>query len=204
MKKITILALVIILSTVAQALPLKEYKVSLDTKSEIKLDDIDVLVKDFPDYRLHFNGDHMWEIMENDKILNYSYFSVIEVIYYDIVNPETGKIDDGGMETKRLEKIELYVPYYPSADKIVISSVNESIKTKVLEIDISRFVRNIKITREEKKEAEEGDGVQDAEVSSSKEYGDTKDKKIVYALVSVSVIVILALIIFIRRKYAKT
>ncbi len=132
------------------AIPLKEYNIVLDTKSDIKLDSLNVDVKDYSDYRFNFNGDYIFEIMDGDDVIDHSYFNIIDTIYYDSINPETGLIEDGGIEEIKLDSVRLFIPYYKSADKIIISNVNhtDNIKKSVLEIDISRFSQKDNIIEE--------------------------------------------------------
>ena len=63
--KISIIMIVFIVFTISvYAIPLKEYNIVLDTKSDIKLDSLNVDVKDYSDYRFNFNGDYIFEIID--------------------------------------------------------------------------------------------------------------------------------------------
>ena len=121
---------------------LNEYNVILNTEEGISLNALTVDVKEFSDYQLNNAEDYSWEIMSGNVSLNSSYFDIEQIIFYDGVNPETGEIDRGGQKIVKLDEVVLFVPYYPSADKIIIFNQSLSEKIKVLEIDISRFTKS--------------------------------------------------------------
>jgi len=157
-KKILILFLcMIIFSKLCYSIPVHEYRLNLDTKAEIQLDKIEIEVKDFSDYWFDGSGNYLWEISENENTLNYSYFDIEGYIYYDAINPETGLIEDGGKKEIILEEKELFIPYYSNADKISIFSFNQSTEDKelVLEVDISRFAKNLTSPKEKIEEEQE-------------------------------------------------
>jgi len=156
-KTIILVFCIIILSELCYSMPVHEYKLSLDTKNEFKLDKINIEVKDFFDNEYISAGDYLWEISDNENVLNYSFFGVEAIIYYDIVNPTTGLIDDGGEKKIRFDEGELFIPYYPNANKINIFKFNQSteIKELVLEIDVSRFAKNLTNIKEKINETRE-------------------------------------------------
>ena len=132
-----------------------EFKVLLDTQSEVKLQSITVEIKDFPDHRQYNQGDHLWELRDADTIYSSSYFYVNMPVFYDIADPKTGQIVDGGMKIVNLDEVEFFIPYHPNADRIIIYEVNQSSNDawEILEIDVGRFAKNItteKVVEEQK------------------------------------------------------
>jgi hypothetical protein len=177
-------------------MPIYEYKLNLDTKTEIKLNRINIEIKDSSDFWYDSGGNYLWEILENEKILNYSYFDIEGFIYYDIVNPSTGLIDDGGKKEIKLNEKGLFIPYYPNANKISIFKFNQSTEFKelVLEIDVSRFAKNLTTPKEKIEEKEEGinistksEGIEETAIENS------------FYIPFLIIIVLVALLVFLLR-----
>lgn len=70
------------------------------------------------------------------KTLNTTFFKIPTTIYYDKINPETGKIGSGGKEELKKLSFELFLPYYANAKEIVI--YNEDLK-EVARKDVSDY-----------------------------------------------------------------
>lgn len=148
--KISILILLFI-PILVYSEPIREYKLTLNTQFMEK-DSLEIEIKDYSDYQSNLRGDYIWAITSNNVWLNYSHFDIYEEILVDIVNPETGEIDDGGLFIKELESIELFIPYYENADKIIIFKQNQINFTleKIKEINILRYANLNKIDFVEK------------------------------------------------------
>ena len=84
-------------------------------------------------------GFYVAEVLDyHDEILNLTFFDVPNNILYDIVNPETGKIEDGGEMELEQVSFEIFVPYYENAKEIII--YNENL-TELIKKDVSEYSR---------------------------------------------------------------
>lgn len=56
----------------------------------------------------------------NEEILNITFFDIPNKVLYDMINPETGKIEGGGEVELEEVSFKIFVPYYENAKEIII------------------------------------------------------------------------------------
>ncbi|MBU1019935.1 MAG: hypothetical protein KJ847_01865 [Firmicutes bacterium] len=201
MKNYAILIICLIVLSTSALAAVTEYKVTLDTVDEIVLTDIQIEIKDFPDFRTDYSGEYVWRIYSGDNFLNFSYFDIEGVILYDSVNPETGEIDGGGELPVKLDEVELYIPYYANADRIAIFKINESTteKTEVLGIDISDFAKE-KIVVEGSEEDSEETPEQTQPGTTEEETTEKNDRTETYTIIVFIILLVLVILHFAIEK----
>ena len=191
-----ILALALLSNSIL-AEPLKEYKLVLDIKPEVKVSQINIEVKETPDYREISNADYLWEIKSGENTLNSSFFYGKLNVFYDNANNATGIIESGGMFETEFEKVELYIPYYENADRIIVYQYNQTTneKTPVLDIDVSMYARNITPKEEVIAEGITGEKTAKEEIPAEK-----KPDVIIYLVAGIIIFVVAIIIIRLRKK----
>lgn len=122
----TLTVILIILAANTAAASFTYYKSTLDYdngKIEVTSIEMEISEKEIePPF-----GFYVARILDFEgKTLNTTFFKIPTTIYYDKINPETGKIGSGGKEELEKVSFELFLPYYPNAKEIII--YNEDLK----------------------------------------------------------------------------
>lgn len=135
MRKALIVIMLFLCAIAVNAIPIREYHLSLGLKPIVQMESLAIDVKDSSGYEWEPDGEFRWELRDQDKVLNYSHFEGTEHILYDTADPVTGEINGGGELDHELDRIDIYMPYEPAADHIVILRNG----TTVADIDVSMF-----------------------------------------------------------------
>ncbi|MBS3118990.1 hypothetical protein J4417_04940 [Candidatus Woesearchaeota archaeon] len=86
-------------------------------------------------------GKYVAEVVSFDnKILNLTFFDIPLFVFWDSVDPETGKIVGGGMFERNKTNITLFIPYYGNGQEI---NIYDKELNKKLSISISSYAKEI-------------------------------------------------------------
>lgn len=116
---ILIVSLIIFVASVV-AVPFTYYKLTLNyDNGKIEITSIEIKILE-EEIKPQF-GFYAARILDFEgKTLNLTFFKIPTTVYYDKINPETGKIGSGGKEELKKVSFELFMPYYPNAKEIII------------------------------------------------------------------------------------
>ncbi|MBT4935219.1 hypothetical protein HOL21_04565 [Candidatus Woesearchaeota archaeon] len=145
-------------------------------------------------------GTYITEVVSFDnQILNVTFFDIPTFILIDYTNPETGEVDGGGMIELNESEVVLYVPYYENAQEINIYDWDLN---KKLTINVGSYAKEIV----DIKEIKETEGLDEKEVSPSREIeGEKSIKKVLFAFfVGVGGVILLIIILIRLRKKKST
>lgn len=197
MKKILLLVIIIIITSAIFVNANKYYDIQISNMNNtFILSIVNIKISEFELFEKWEIGEYAVDIISFENvILNYTYFESYELWVVEEIYEKYGIITDGEMEIIRKQEINLILPYYPKAKKIVISKMNQTTneKTKVLEIDVSRFAKNLTITQG----IEEGlDEPQEPEITEEikppKDHEEEKSRN--YILILVTILLVLLIV----------
>jgi len=96
------------------------YKFNLDyDKGNINISSIEI---EFSEKEIeNVFGSHSLRLLDyNEEILNITFFDIPNKMLYDIINPETGKIEGGGERELEQVSFQIFIPYYENVKEIII------------------------------------------------------------------------------------
>lgn len=140
MKTILILGIVLLLSFSALADINHYYKIDL-LYNQGNLSYRNLAVQPSPQPLQNPEGFYVAEVVSYDnKILNLTFFAIPLTIFYDVADPETGALVDGGIIEPQQAQTNLYVPYYADAKEI---NIYDQELIRRLTIDISSYAKEL-------------------------------------------------------------
>ena len=147
----------------AQIKPEIYYKIKLDyDNGKINISSLEI---EFAQEKIeNLFGDYFVLVLDYDEeVLDSSFFDIPKEILWDGINPETGKIDRGGVMDLDQISFELFIPYYENAKKIII--YNENL-TEIAKEDVNEYSKQ--------RPTEKEDEIEDKEEIETKRkiYGD--------------------------------
>ena len=146
MKTTIILGMVLLLSVTTLADINHYYKIDL-VYNQGNLSYKSLTVQPSPQPLQTPEGRYIAEVVSYDnKILNLTFFAIPLTIFYDVADPETGELVDGGVITLEQAQTNLYIPYYDNAKEINIYVQELS---RRLTIDTSSYVKDAASVAEE-------------------------------------------------------
>jgi hypothetical protein len=139
----------------------------------------------------------------NDVALNYTYFDLDLIRAYDFLDEKTGKIIGGQIVYLNESDINLVLPYYDNAQKILIYLINVSNdeKYEIMEIDVSKFAKNrTAIENVEGKIVEPPRTEPTSEIKPPKVLGEEETVNYVLILILLLIVLIIFVYIIVKRR----
>ena len=139
MKTTIIFGMVLILSFTALADINHYYKIDL-LYNQGNLSYNHLAVQPSPQPLQNPEGRYIAEVVSYDnKILNLTFFAIPLTIFYDVADPETGELVDGGVVTLTQSQTNLYIPYYSDAKEI---NIYDQELIQKLHLDVSSYSKS--------------------------------------------------------------
>lgn len=164
-------------------------------RGKIEIKNVDVI---YSQDNIENNGNYVLEVRENNKVLNYSFFSVPNIMMYD-EGDENGNIISGGKIVLENVSFSVKVPYNENADEL---KVYDSNKTELAKKDISAFSKSKVVSDIEilKKNVDENNAekTQTSIDKISKNY-----PVIIISLIILLLIVIIIIVLVFRKRKKK-
>ena len=121
-------------------------------------------------------------------------FGIATQLFYDIINPETGKIEGGGVRELNETDVIFYMPYSEKAKEIIIYDEN---LTEKLRIDVSYY------SKKEFFEKNITEEISMASPGTAKPAEKLKETRWIYLVLFLAIIIFTIIMIIIRKKTKK-